>query len=671
LTVPAATDTAFAKVEEAVWQFLEQALGDPKPEPEDLVARSSEVLHGVVDVLPTTDEGEWNQGRRAVVLKAAHALSGRPEKWQAAVQIGSDYLARDWRPEHPRLDVSMSRNHPGRPPLHPVHVDLQDSLLEALFEVSTPEARKHFLSEVSTWNVLRAVSERVAKGDLTEDEVTAFLVASGRFNPEDGGFSEVEASLLEWARRLPERAVAVVDAWLLDHRPAAEISPTVVSLLVEGAVVGLGNTAWRDRVLEHLDHRGTEAALRLAAHLSYSAWPSTEASNVERRQKLLLERALRLPEVLVPTALAALRRDTGTHPEETFEAAVRLFNGLPLSSMSSEKSLAALLELLHVGVRSLSAAKAAEKNLQPYLEMLAILPGLPLGHHRLDALLRDLVNVDGEAVFSALTDFVVRRSSAIVESAKSFGEIFPRLSGDHPAVTDRWILRWMISKSPEARLLGSTLFGRRRDGLPAAVATLAPDEVYALALALGSAQRMVGGAWVPALVELGRVRPELLSLIEEILVDHAAEQYPGTLRRALVAWEADDAAAPYAIRVQKHLEHKEGLWTPRENVAELRYFPALRHWNERQDRAASEAAERAQQQSPLLALISKVPIARGEATSWSGNPDEQMKFARYETTAEFPALDMVDPFEAEKLRRKWVRAAEEAIGKLLELPKDA
>jgi hypothetical protein len=657
--------SSLEEIGERIWRFLEEALTERKPDRD--IPVSEGILRDLVDTLSAGgfDEEHWKAGRRTVILRSVRALAGQPERWNEAAKLAAIYLSSDWRPEHPLADLSRSRWQvgPDHQPVHPIPVDLQLPLLKELVAFAKSDERVRFLQSIADLGVCRGLLKLLPDLDLGGEEMVALLIRIAEFF-RDGPLSALLQAMIQWAQQHPTKARSIVDRWLDKTPVEARLSIAVVETLIDGIIAGSNDHIWRDHIIDRLDERATEEAWQLAAFVACFAWPEQERKDVCKRHEALVARIKKLPELMVWTGIRALARDAREFPLETLETALRLYNLLP-ASVGGEQRVAAAVALLDTAYRAAFAAKDKVISQRPFLQVLDHMLVVPPDRDvsLLDAFLDEFAGEAEPEVRKFVQAWLARHAMAIEGGGKSLRELFPLIVNRNPDRADGWLVEWMIASSPDLRRIAAALLGRRRTAaLPQAeIASLSETQVKAIAYVLAGGGMLIGNIWVPALVELGRARPDLLDLIQKLLLEDAADQYPGILRHAIRRWDGEEPWSAAARTITGHLDARQKAWRRKGEVPELTICPAFTTWQERQRQTMEEEFRRAEKDFVFLRIAVKIPMARGEASNWSGDPSEQTPFRQYETSREFPALDVVDPVEAELRRLQRRREAERLI----------
>lgn len=659
-----------ADIGERFWDFLRRVLAGRNPERD--VPESAALLHDLVDILSSTgvDNARWDLGRRTAMEKSAAGLADSPELWNEALKLATIYFSSDWRPEHPRTNHTMTRNQvgAGRVPTHPVSLDLELPLLDLLLATATEKERLQFLRSVDDWGVLKALEGRLPTLHLTQSEMAALLVRLDSFGKNDGAIDSLLDAVKDWAGATPSAAKVLVEAWLQGQEEVSQVSPSAIEALIEGIVQRADDLTWKDYVLEQLDQRSTEDAWRLAAFVACFAWPEAQRLDVGLRHSALLTRIRRFPALLVPTGLWALNRDTFRHPTETLKTALELVDLLP-SSISSEARQNAAVLLAELSRRAVTASSKDGLDVRLYFNVLDRLVDIPAGRSlfSLDALLQDLSEAGPSDVIAFLTRWITRQAHTIIQNRDPLHELFPLLSNKISGEMYQAIARWLIASDPLLRTAALALISRTEDvSYIAAVQDFTEREAIALATVLAAGESIVGSEWVSAVIEIGLMRKDIVDNVARLLSEGAVDQYPALVSRSLERWSQDEPWKSARSEIMKTVAARQAELDLKSAVPELFAFPTLLLWYEWQQRQMNSAYKQANRQSPFLSMITKVPIARGEASTPTGNPDQVVPFATYSSSTELPILELVDPVAAMMKRRLLEDEAGRLVAQLYE-----
>jgi hypothetical protein len=663
------------KIGERVWRFLEQALDGRDPDRD--VPAAQVILHDLVDTISGTGltKERWDADLLRTVDVPVKALLSHPERWNEAIKLTAIYFSSEWRNEHPFADITISRGigTPIQTPLHPIDIDLELPLLKQLLARADEESRIRFFSDISEHAVLNALKVVLPTFDLTFREMVTLIHRVGLLGDQNFGTGSFYEAVLRWSTTHPAIARQIADAWLIREPSASSLSADALLGFVRGAVVEAINLDWRDKVLEQLDTRFSEDDSRLAVFVANLAWPRSRHADVEARHGFLVSRIQRRPELLVETGIRAMFLDASEFPLETLETALTLWRLLPKSS-SEDTRLVAATALIECGSRATVSAKKKNLPLEPFTQILPFAIVVPLESttgqlSRLDFLLEDLVDAEELPVCRFLEQWLFAHRGSIAKGGASLEELFPLLVQKGPDRATAWLLAFMISPDRELRAVASILFGRHRTTtLPREfLQHLSRVATSALAHVLAGGESLPGEVWIPCLVDMGHMRVDLLEVIKTLLLEDAAQQYPGELRRALDRW-SEPPWLEAAQTILDRLERTRREWQLRGEIPELSLRPARGPWLQREQQALSEAVRRAQGKAIFMRIATKVSIARGGASSWTGSPDHRVPFSVFQTSVELPMLEVIDPVAAMLRRLSRRREAEEFIAMI---PKNA
>lgn len=663
------------KIGERLWRFLEQALSGRDPDRD--VPAAQEILHDLVDAIsgPGLTKDRWDADLLRTVDAPVKALLRHPEDWNEAIKLTAIYFSSEWRHEHPFADITISRGvgSSTQASLHPIKIGLELPLLKQLLARAEEEARIRFFSGISEHAVLNALKIILPTFDLTFREIVALIDHVELLRDQNFGTGSFYEAIFRWSITHSATARQIVDAWLMCEPSASSLSSDALLQFVRAAVAEADNLDWRDKVLEQLDTRFSEEDARLGVFIANLAWPRSRHADVEARHRFLISRIQRRPELLVEAGIHAMFLDASEFPLEALETALNLWRLLPKSSSEHMRRIAATA-LIECGSRAIVSAKKKDLPLGPFTQILSlaiIVPPESTGGqlNRLDFLLEDLVDAEEVSVCRFLAQWLLSHRDSIAQDGTSLEELFPLLVQKGPDRATAWLLTFMISPDRELRAIASILFGRDRTAtIPQEfLQHLSKVAASALAHILAGSENLPGQVWIPCLVGMAHMRVDLLEVTKTLLLEDAAQQYPGELRRALDRW-SEPPWLEAAQTILDRLERTRREWQLRGEIPELSLRPARGPWLQREQQALSEAVRRAQGKAIFMRIATKVPIARGEASSWTGSPDHRVPFSSFQSSVEFPMLEIIDPVEAKVRRIAQRRKAEELIAMI---PKNA
>jgi hypothetical protein len=664
---------ALQTIGQRIWGFLSQALDGRDPDRDVPAARA--ILRDLVDAIsgPGLTRARWDADLVRIVDVPVKALLRHPARWNEAVKLTAIYFATEWRDEHPFADASVARGvgAPDRPTQHPVRVHLDILLLEQLLARAAEESRLHFLSNFDERAVTNSLKSILPRLDLSFQDMVALVQRVESLGDQDLWMGSFYEAVLGWSEIHADTGKQIADAWLARSAPASSLSSDALLALVRGAVLGSGDLEWRDQVLGILDAFFSDETSRLAVFVVNLAWPRSRYSDVQARHEFLISWIRRRPELLVETGIRAMFGDAVELPLETLETALALWRLLPESSSEQTRQHAAMM-LIECGGRAVASAKKKELPLGEFLQLLEVAVIVPIVSvndrlSRLDFLLEDLVEAEEGSIRRFLARWLLMHGAAVIQSDASLEELFPLLVQKGPERATAWLLSFMISSDRELGEIAAILFGRHRTtALPRHfLERLDKGAASALAYMLAGNQSLPGEIWIPCLIEMARVRLDLLELIEMLLLEDAGPQYPAELRRVLGRW-SESPWSKAAQTIANRLDRARDEWQLRHQIPELSYRPAGVPWFQREQQALGEAVQRGQGRSVFMRFVMKVPIARGEASSWAGAPDRRVPFNLFQSSVEFPMLEILDPVAARLRRLARRRQAEKLIAMMPE-----
>jgi hypothetical protein len=638
-----------------VWSFLQTAMEDREPTRDIAVAKA--IVSDIYGLLAKAK-------RKGVAIEPLHVqavertvseLVLAPARWSRAIMLAHLYLHNE---RHDQTDSTEPQDQLN------LQFNLGDSLLDALLGRARSDDRIQFFQNIDDWQVYHAVEQVLPTAILTEQEVLALLVHSAEFGRGDMALGLVLQAISKWASNQPDVAMSIVNQWVDDQVAVSALDESAIRSLVTGVVRGSSDVAWRNTIVDKLDSKGRKQDRKLALILICHAWPVSDEDQVEERHKSLIERTRRYPEFLVDTALWAIRFDTEKHPIEAFATARKLYALLPDDS-NDVLIRNATAGLIAVAWRAIPEAKQKELDLTSFIEVLdyALNYAPELDLLKLDSVLSDLSSTAEEQVGNFLQKWITKYGGNLSTGDHPLNELFPLLFNKRPGLMDDWLVGWMVSASSELRKISAILFGRRTTKLlpRESLLKMSRSRVYALCHILTGSPFVHGSIWVPALMKLGTVRPDTLDLVKECLQEDALEQYPGYLRESLTQWPDAEPWARARAQLFDRLDARLAAKDLRRGISELHYFPTQSVWRERQQAELAKSMATAQQKSVWMQIATRVPIARGESSSQTGDPNEAVPFTHYEGSLELPALEIVDPVQARLRGLEHQRQAERLI----------
>ncbi len=534
------------------------------------------------------------------------------------------------------------------------------------------QLRVAFFDAIDEHDTLTALEAVLPELDLEVDECVAFLLGVLRFAPQRAATLRSSLALIQWGQKHHGTARALVESWLDGSAPAVSLPSDVLGAVVEGAVKGQGDLAWRDQVLTRLTQCPDERAWSLAVWVACFGW-ADPIPDVKIRHDELLGQVARLPRRLARAGLESLCREAFSHPRESFDALLVVTDlvniktlprqeGVPLAVLAVE-TLASIVDVAHTrGVDVPGLEKA--------LPLLLLVPA-EAARGQVDRLLYELYELEPELSFMFLRAWVLQHHAPLWRMRAKLRDIFSLLT--YKAGAER-IAGWLVDimRAPQAPLrhLGAQFVAMDESSeFPqSSLEALQPHEVEAIAHELVAAPSMNATTLVRAIFRLFDARAQQKDFFNELLVNELADMYPGACREELDRRrsEADRVPDPAVVsvegaldaRLRARLDHVERQWS----VPELRVtspaFGQYRLWQARQMREAQRQGEQA---SPLMRLAHTVRVARGEGTVNAGGVPNVIRFESHEFTVEFPASFIVDSVGSTMRRIAHLQLASELL----------
>jgi hypothetical protein len=532
--------------------------------------------------------------------------------------------------------------------------------------------RVAFFDAIDEHDTLSALEAVLPELNLKVDECVAFLLGVLRFAPQRAANLRSSLALIQWAQKHHGTACTLVESWLDGSAPAVSLPSDVLGAVVEGAVKGHGDLAWRDHILTRLIQCPDERAWSLAVWIACFGW-AEPIPDVKVRHGELLRQVARLPRRLARAGLESLCREAFLYPRESFDALLVITDlvniktlprheGVPLAILTVETltSIADVAHTLHVDVPGLEKA----------LPLLLLVPA-EAARSQVDRLLYELYELEPELSFMFLRAWVLQHHAPLWRMRAKLRDLFSLLT--HKAGSER-IAGWLldIMRAPEAplRRLGAQFVAMDESSeFPqSSLEALRPHEVEAIAHELVAAPRMNAMTLVRAIFRLLDVMGQQKDFFNELLVNELADMYPGACREELDRRRSasDRVPVPAVVSVEEaldarlraRLEHAERQWS----VPELRVTsPALGQYWLWQARQMRETQRQGEQASPLMRLAHTVRVARGEGTLNAGGVPNVIRFESHEFFVELPASFIVDSVGAMMQRMTHLQQASELL----------
>jgi len=162
---------------------------------------------------------------------------------------------------------------------------------------------------------------------------------------------------------------------------------------------------------------------------------------------------------------------------------------------------------------------------------------------------------------------------------------------------------------------------------------------------------VTGALWIPTILDVAESRKDCGGTVGEIMLTEAVLDLPGICAKEASARAESTVLGELMREVSAQLATLQQAYERRLAVPEIRGVTgASRVWARQFGRMMRVAHEEAQARSPLLSLVPKVPVARGDSsTSTPGGP--QTRFATFSASFESPARSEIDRVQWELSRR--------------------
>ncbi|EYF00602.1 hypothetical protein [Chondromyces apiculatus] len=660
---------------EQVAAFLRDALGGrvparDRPRAEAIRATLSEILAGGMD--DVTGDG-W---REALLAPSVDAVLDMPERWQVAVDLVAIYFHKIEKMEDAELQErgaagADSANRPIEEMPRSRKLGLAAFLLRQLLLRGTDQ-RRFFLGQISSWNVLHVIPEVLPGLALDEYDVLALVRSLDAVPPNDLARSKPFSAASTWISHHPSVGRRIVDAWFAQESWTEGLTSRAACELVIGVVrAGDSHLPWRDEVVARLIGEPDERLWGDAVWLACFAWPAPEPP-ARVRHKALIDAVMRFPPLLVEQGLAAMVREAQVHPVESVSTAASLLRLLAErhDREDIERRCAPLLALVAwyaTGSVRKGPSETEALDLQALVPVLMLVEpaGAPRG---LDYWLAEQVVVSAGVAKDFTAAWLALHSREIFRQHLSFGDMLPVLEHDLGAEgITRWLLSFLVHPRADTRLVAAYLLGKLGGVVvpEGFLAALSAEQVDALA------HEIIGGVTNPDtvvrwLVHIAQQRPDRLDLVQNLLLEDVAEDYPAACRRgmALLPTSGPDAlAALIALRarVLTQLDEADAVHERARQVGDvIALRPARRAWHEVQNRLFQESARDARSSGRYVfaSVVTMVPIARGEATAPQLPGDEPVRFETFSSGIELPLRELIDPliFRASRVRHRQAAA---------------
>jgi len=648
-----------------ILQFIEEALVHSNSE--EPISADAQLLE-LLSALPSDDIG-WEQGLSEVVWPSVEAFRTRPDTWYAATKIASVHLSRVYTAsDHARSDKSVSLKGDAATVRHPIQLHLEQRLLAGLLGQAVEQDRVTFFSQLRDGSLLRTLTSGPLQSlKLTATELATLLRSVDSEAQPDPRRGSVLQAIFDCMVSFPEPARQIIDKWIPGGE-FRELGENAIALLVK-AVTNSNDEAilpWRDAVIQHLRDRNEAKWWRTAAYLSCVAWP--RCTDVRIRHDALLQQVRRQPEQLLATALRTIAEDAAEFPVVSIDTALHLLEMGPKGASADMRLnwLQCLAYLLEVILREDdSLALLPKEQLDKVLDLLATLPKQQQ-LEPIDAILEKLANLDEPRARSLLERWLSNHGISLLQHGTTLDEAFPLL--DH-ALNKRWQFLFMISENPLLRSIATRLWNPKQSlptsELPALNVKTAEGLIYQIAADVGSGQK-----WVRMVIELGKYRLDILDVAEQVLLNDAVSDYPGTCREMVERmWKTSDKVELRlaAEKILTELERRNQLWTQKTKLSELdsthNSYPI---YMERENRRLQEQMREYERsgRSLVAQIAKKQNMAYGSRSVVSFGPGRQttIETKKYQSETQEQSLHaVVDSIGLVMRGREYLRRAADLL----------
>jgi hypothetical protein len=646
---------------------------------------AKQIMADLLAALPV-DELGWSHGIEHVARIVAAELQENAEAWPQAIRLVGIYFD--------KIDVGIDSPHPrvtkrSAPELArwgdrtpgSIAVELAAPLVRMLLEQATPTARAMLFERSTEWELLSFLLRPVLLLDLGAGEVSMLLEPADRLTQTVINRAQYIAPFRDWAGRNIDIAKDVVERWLRREPGFVELGHSAIDVLVEGVVAHHADElTWRDEVVERLSRRRDVASWQLAAYLACFAWPEDSLPPVAQRHAELRKHVERSPERMLVTALQAMARDAGQHPAEAVKTSLELRALWPREESDPEhrtSTALAMSRVANVAAWAITDRKIAPTGPIPWSSVLEeVMDVPPHSAQELDHLVSELVEIERHIVEDFLPRWFHAHAGALHAEYRDLESLLPNI---YRSLGDEGMSRVLVQCAvhPDARLrdIAIVLMSRGRSvPVDDAFSELSDTQVRAFVhQTVGTEVR--GNFWIPLFFRLGRMRPDTLPELVNILLEDAVPNYPDLCWKYLAAWssagEHGPERPPQAVAeldqasqtLRERLDQQASVHEHKRTAVEIHAtLPAARYWAEIMDRMMQQSFERQRRfASPLLARIPTQPIARGEATM-AGTSGFRVPFGEMSRSFHMPARDSVDPVASALARHAHRQRAAELLG---------
>jgi hypothetical protein len=609
---------------------------------------------------------DWDASVSDLVVPIVEALAMAPERRAPVFDIASRRLRIGFSKSHnARATGTTTRNRAGET-VFMTETGIPRAIARQLLERIPTGERIPFLESVNSWPVLTTIAAALPDLRLEGEEFVAFARTASVLAKGDAGSAPVYEAVRSWASRHQETARQIVEARLTAAEWACHLTLEILQLVVESVIASKPPDwePWRNDVLRRLREDRNEESWCLATYLACFAWPEPPPP-AQERLAALLDDVRRIPRRLGGVGLAATARFALRDPVEALRTAHEIYR------LAQEYPEPPPIEFdtafANTAFMAMGNAKRAGRSPQDLRfasdDLIGVAPGR--ADLLIDSFLQELRTSDPEAVHDFLRRWLSRHSIALRQGGAPLEHsLHLTMTALEPETRAEWYLRWIASPDKGLRTAASELF-ERADPPPeigsAALKGFSTREMEGLVHQLVGGLAVMGGIWIPALLDIAELRDDVSSLIREILVEEAVLDFPGVSKREFESRLARDTSR----NVKEMLTAMRRRWTELEAfhsqkvaIPELLALrPATEAWAKAFHRRTVAARDEAMSRSPLLDAISMMPVGRGDSFDPGTPGSVPTGFKRFSAEFESPSRHEMDHLAWEIARRKHLLAA--------------
>lgn len=579
-------------------------------------------------------------------------LAPLPERWDKAIGMISLYLDEHIPPQKGSLSIGST---------------MADQLIAA-----NQNAQAQFFSTLNDWSSMRALEPLIPSLDLAQDAALA-MVSKWLAPQEPGTITGLSPRVVvSWASRHPIVAHDLIKKWRGAEARQKPFSTGAVATLIEGIMQatngseqGMESLSWRDQVINDLGNSMTEGDQRLAAYLSFSSWPLDTPP--ARQHSALLSFLKRSPIQLAPAGHNALSGviQEDKHFSLALDTLVRISDLVEQAQPTPERWQKHLRDTAYVfwlGLSDKAANKPTVTQIDPILmTLLDLKPGLREEMRNFDYLLSSLWKLYPDYTSLFMIQWLRRHANRL---STHLEDCFVLLSGNPKGLLDRWLVKWLVDRSPDVRVWAAQVLGHRE--IPSldmeSIRSLKANQARALVHMLLAAN-MQPEPLIHLLQQIVSFYPDLADLIGDLLQNELAIDYPRASRKWVERLNKEKEIPinllVIARRVQDQFLQRDDILENRASILpELRgTSPTLRETYSAQQEIISRSMK--EHESPFMQMVTKMPIARGESSA--GPRVSDIRFQHHEFKLEMAARSLLDRVTAQLLPLQHQQQAAELL----------